>query len=50
MLQFEILVGKGLGPVDAGAAAAVSEHEVASLDHEVLDLRQSRSVSTTSAT
>lgn len=38
MLQFEVFVGEGLGSVDAGAAAAVSEHEVASLDHEVFDL------------
>lgn len=38
MLQFEILVFEGLGAVDAGAAGAVAEDEVAALDHEVFDL------------
>lgn len=38
MLQLEVLVFEGLGPVDTGAAGAVTEDEVAALDHEVFDL------------
>lgn len=35
VLQVEVLVGKGLGAVDAGAAAAVAIQKVATLAHEV---------------
>ena len=38
MFQLEILVGKGLRAVDAGAACAVAVEEVSALDHEVFDL------------
>ncbi len=38
MLQLEVLVLEGLGSVDASAAGAVAEDEVAALDHEVFDL------------
>lgn len=38
MLQGEVLVGKGLGAVDTGAARAVAVEEVAALAHEVGDL------------
>ena len=39
MLQLEILIREGLGPVDASAACAVTEDKVATLNHEVFNLR-----------
>lgn len=38
MLEIEVLIGKGLCAVDRNGASAVAVKEVASLDHEVLDL------------
>ena len=38
MLEGEVLVGEGLGAVDAGRARAVAVEEVASLEHEGGDL------------
>ncbi len=35
----KVLVGKGLGPVDADGAGAVAVEEVAALAHEVGDLQ-----------
>ena len=39
MLEFEVLVGKGFGAVDGGAAGTVAVQKVAALDHEVFDLQ-----------
>ena len=39
VLEGEVLVGKGLGAVDGGAASAVAVEEVATLDHEIADLK-----------
>lgn len=38
MLQFEVLIREGLCAIYAGAPSAVTEDEVATLYHEVLDL------------
>lgn len=38
VLDGEVLVGEGLGAVDAGGAGAVAVEEVAALAHEVFDL------------
>ncbi len=38
MAQVEVFVRKGLAPVDAGRARAVSVEEVAALAHETGDL------------
>ncbi len=38
MLDGKVLVGEGLGAVDAGGAGAVAVEEVAALAHEVFDL------------
>ena len=40
MFQFEVLICKGLGPVYACTASAISKDEIASLDHKILDLFQ----------
>jgi hypothetical protein len=42
VLQREVLVGEGLGAVDAGRAGAVAIEEVAALAHEVADLGRPR--------
>lgn len=38
MFQLEVLIGKRLGPVNAGTTSAIAEYEVTSLNHEVFDL------------
>jgi hypothetical protein len=44
MLQGEVLIGEGLGPVDAGRACAVAIKEVAALTHEVFNLCEEPSI------
>ena len=39
MLKCEVLVGKGFGSVNGGAAGAVAVEEVTALTHEVLNLQ-----------
>jgi len=39
VLDGEVLVRERLGAVDAGRACAVAVQEVATLDHEVFDLK-----------
>ena len=39
VLKREVLIRKGLGAVDGRAARAVAVEEIATLDHEVSDLR-----------
>lgn len=39
MLQMEILIGKGLGSEYGGAAGAITIEKVASLNHEIADLK-----------
>ena len=39
MLEIEILICKGFGAVDGGAAGAIPVQEIAALDHEVFDLK-----------
>ena len=38
MFECEILVGEGLGPIYACTTSAITEDEIAPLNHEVLDL------------
>ena len=42
VFKLEVLVGKGLGAVDAGATGAVAVEEIAALDHEFFDLARHR--------
>ena len=42
VLQREVLIGEGLGAVDAGRAGAVAVEEVAALAHEVANLGKPR--------
>ena len=40
MFVCEVLVGERLGPIYAGTTSTITEDEVATLNHEVLDLFQ----------